>query len=164
MPCQLGIILRVNTSSVIKGLPLLLIAGALLLAGFGFMNLKQASVDIEWETATELDTVGFNVYRSDSPNGELVKVNDGLIPASSEPLTGGKYHFIDRGAKPGTTYYYYLEDVDTNGVTDLNGPTVVKAAGTGPWGLLIACLLLAAGGYGFVIFTIPVLKRKENRP
>ncbi len=126
------------------------------------MNLKQASVDIEWETATELDTVGFNVYRTDSPDGDLVKVNDGLIPASSEPLTGGKYHFIDRSPQLGITYYYYLEDVDENGVTDLNGPTIVKAGSTGPWELLIACLLLAAGGYGFIYFTVPALRRKEN--
>jgi hypothetical protein len=111
---------------LLRSLPFLLIAGGFLSGVYGVMNLSKASVDIDWETATELDTVGFNVYRADSPDGTLSKVNDTLIPASSEPLTGGKYSYLDRSVKPGMTYYYYLEDVDVNGVVNRNGPTVVK--------------------------------------
>ena len=149
-----------SSSPVIRGLPFLLVIGAFILAGYGLMNFSRTSIEIEWETATELDTMGFNIYRADSPNGNLLKVNDTMIPASSDPLSGGKYVFVDRGTQPGITYYYYLEDVDANGVTSMNGPTVVKAASWGRWLLLIAFVLSLIGGYGFLVFTLPAIRRK----
>lgn len=149
-----------SSSPVIRGLPLFLIAGALFLAGYGLMNFSKTSIDIEWETATELDTIGFNIYRADSLNGNLLKVNDTLIPASSDSLSGGKYAFVDRSAQPGVTYYYYLEDVDANGVTNLNGPTVVKATNLGLWLLLVSFILFLIGGYGLLVFTLPAIRQK----
>ncbi|MGQ9491610.1 MAG: hypothetical protein ACUVR4_00790 [Anaerolineae bacterium] len=48
-----------------------------------------APVRIEWRTETEINTAGFNLYRSESPAGPFdVKVNDQLIPPAADPLTG----------------------------------------------------------------------------
>lgn len=44
----------------------------LLMAGFGYIawsGSSQASVLVEWTTASELDTAGFNLYRSLEPDG-----------------------------------------------------------------------------------------------
>ena len=56
----------------------------------------QTSVVVEWTTASELDTVGFNIYRSEIRDGEFVQVNSSLIPAASDPLTGSSYDYEDR--------------------------------------------------------------------
>ncbi|GAB4567566.1 MAG: hypothetical protein Kow0047_19810 [Anaerolineae bacterium] len=88
-----------------------------------------ASVVVEWTTETEVDTAGFNLYRSESPDGPYVKVNDTLIPASPDPLTGGHYVYTDTQVIAGRTYYYQLEDVEISGQATRHGPIVVRAAG-----------------------------------
>lgn len=85
------------------------------------------AVIVEWSTASELDTVGFNIYRSENPQGDFQLINDKLIPSSSDALAGGNYSYRDTTVKAGRTYYYMLEDVTAAGATDRNGPIEVKA-------------------------------------
>ena len=127
----------------------------LVLSGIGllvwaFPALGRASVVIEWTTASELDTVGFYVYRSDRPDGELVRVTPNLIPASPDPLTGGAYQFVDTDVRPGGTYYYWLEDIETSGTTTRHGPEAVQAQRDGVLGAGAAMLLLIGGLLGFL--------------
>jgi len=86
-----------------------------------------ASVVVEWSTASELDTVGFNIYRSETSSDPGTLVNIGLISASEDTQTGGDYKFTDDDVISGRVYYYYLEDVSANGITNRHGPVQVKA-------------------------------------
>jgi hypothetical protein len=90
-----------------------------------------ARIVIEWSTASELDTVGFNIYRSDKPEDPGVLVNDDLIPAKEDAQAGADYKYTDQGIAPGTVYYYYLEDVSADGTTHRNGPVEAKAQTSG---------------------------------
>jgi hypothetical protein len=78
---------------------------------------------VEWETATEIDNLGFNLYRSDSPGGERLRLNASLIPsqAPGSPV-GAIYTFLDETVAPGIAAYYWLEDVDIYGTATLHGP------------------------------------------
>lgn len=62
-----------------------------------------AGVDIKWNTNTESDLAGYNVYRSDSPGGTYVKLNDIL-------LTGASYS--DSNAPKGFISYYRVKAAD----------------------------------------------------
>lgn len=92
---------------------------------------QHASVNIEWTTASELNTVGFNVYRRESMDGPETRINSELIPASTDPLQGGSYQHIDNAVEPGLTYYYELEEVEMNGVTNRSWRTTVSVAQSG---------------------------------
>jgi hypothetical protein len=82
---------------------------------------------LNWETATELDNLGFNIYRADSQVGEMSKINLSLIPSKDPGSTvGAAYSFLDEAAVAGATYYYWLEDVDVSGATEMNGPVAAK--------------------------------------
>jgi hypothetical protein len=82
---------------------------------------------LTWETATELDNLGFNIYRADSQVGEMNKINPSLIPSKDPGSTvGAAYSFLDESAVPGVTYYYWLEDVDVSGAAEMNGPVAAK--------------------------------------
>jgi len=104
-------------------------------ADFGFMPGNPTAVDLVefraevfasqvqliWETATELDNMGFNLYRATSPDGERTRINDELIPGRGTGL-GGSYQFFDPAALDDGTYYYWLEDVEFNFSTREHGP------------------------------------------
>ena len=78
-------------------------------------------VQLAWETAAELDTAGFNLYRAASANGPYTQVNALLIAAQGPQ--GGQYTAQDN---PGAgTWYYRLEDVDTHGAGTFHGPVAV---------------------------------------
>ncbi|MGD8791316.1 MAG: kelch repeat-containing protein [Anaerolineae bacterium] len=80
------------------------------------------AIRLDWETASEIDNVGFNLYRQ-AAQGEPVRLNAALIPSQNPgSTTGATYTFLDDAAEPGVTYYYWLEDVDVYGWATLHGP------------------------------------------
>lgn len=89
---------------------LLALLALLLLAG-----CSNKGATITWKTASEVETAGFNLYRSTSPDGPWEKINAQIIPPAEDPVSGGDYSFIDKTAKPGQTYYYQLEEVELSG-------------------------------------------------
>jgi hypothetical protein len=83
-------------------------------AGFG-------AVTLAWETGTEVDNAGFNLYRAKSPAGPYTKVNGALIAAQGDAVGSASYSYVDTPGGHGT-FYYKLEDVDLNGVATQHGP------------------------------------------
>jgi hypothetical protein len=78
---------------------------------------------VEWETAMEIDTVGFNVWRSETRDGGYVRVNDTPIPSASPGgVWGGTYSYVDSDVIPGTTTYYKLEELEISGGRNWYGP------------------------------------------
>ena len=79
-------------------------------------------VVVEWETASEMDNYGFNVWRSQAPDGSYTQINARLIPARGGPVFGASYSYDDETVSNGVTYWYKLEDVDLYGVSTMHGP------------------------------------------
>ena len=77
---------------------------------------------LSWSTVSEIDTAGFNLYRTESEDGKYIKINDALIPAQGSSTQGASYEFIDTDVKNRKTYYYKLEDIDLNGTSTIHGP------------------------------------------
>jgi hypothetical protein len=116
---------------------------ALFFAGFAASGCA-APVRVEWSTETEMNTAGFNLYRGESADGPFdVKVNEQLVAPSADPMTGGKYQYVDKTARPGITYYYRLEEVERNGGTNNFGPISVRAGGLEWWHVLVLVGLAA---------------------
>jgi hypothetical protein len=79
-------------------------------------------VTLTWITASEIDTAGFNIYRSTEENGAYEKINSALITATGNPGAGAAYRFVDNAARNRKTYWYKLEDIDTSGTATMHGP------------------------------------------
>ncbi len=96
-----------------------------------------AGTVIEWNTQTEVDNLGFNVYREDGGGtAARVPVNSSLIAGSALAVgtrtvlgAGNGYSWVDRA---GTSFSrYWLEAIDTNGVSTMSGPYTPAPAGRG---------------------------------
>jgi hypothetical protein len=74
-------------------------------------------VTLKWRTESEINNLGFNVYRSAQKDGSYVKVNATLIKGAGTDATPHEYQFVDESVVLGATYCYYLEDVDFSGNT-----------------------------------------------
>ncbi len=90
------------------------------------------AVLVTWETASELDNAGFNLYRSAAPAGPWTLLNDTLIPPQNPGTTlGGFYEWRDTAVQPGALYYYKLEDIDVHGGRTSHGPIPLIMPGGG---------------------------------
>jgi hypothetical protein len=107
---------------------LLLVTAVVLASAAAYLWFFQPpTVHITWATENELDTIGYNVYRSDSAEGEYSKVNTTLIPSYTDPTLGGEHSFVDEDVKRGQVYYYKLETIGREGNTESEGPIELTA-------------------------------------
>ena len=80
------------------------------------------AVELRWETGSELDNLGFHLYRSLTEEGPFDQITTSVIPGLGSSPEGAKYAYRDSGLTNGVTYFYKLEDIETTGATELHGP------------------------------------------
>jgi hypothetical protein len=87
------------------------------------------SITLNWQTGTEINNAGFNIYRATSKNGSYTqKINDQLIVAKGDPVSGDSYTYTDTSVAKGIIYYYKLQDVQFDGMVDWHGPVSATAS------------------------------------
>jgi len=79
---------------------------------------------LEWETASEAGTRGFDLYRWQA--GGWVKVNTDLLPATGD-LPGATYRLLDPEADPRAVQTYKVVEEDVWGRRQTHGPFRVTA-------------------------------------
>jgi hypothetical protein len=87
-------------------------------------------IHVQWETANEIDNLGFNLYRAEAAQEDKtrVRLNQELIPTLVPPgsLFGAIYDWVDKyKVRKDRTYLYWLEDMDIYGRASLHGPVEV---------------------------------------
>ncbi len=111
--------------------------GTLLLSSF-YSFPQDAWMQVNWETALEVNVQGFNLYRRPNPDEDWMQVNDQLIQAANlGGFDNANYTWLDTGVEPGAFYEYMLEEVDSSGKTHQYGPS-----GTTPARLVFKQLFL----------------------
>jgi hypothetical protein len=85
-------------------------------------------IQLVWETCTEFDTLAFNLYRSDQPDEEPVRLNECLIPAKfpGQPI-GATYYYTDVNVEAGHAYFYWVDSLDFSGNPTRHGPVEATA-------------------------------------
>lgn len=92
-------------------------------------NPDTASVELSWETFSDSDILGFDIYRSDEYSPVLVKINtETLLVYPPDGTEGNQYSYTDAGVEIGQTYTYWLDLIDLGGQTSRFGP-VTQLAG-----------------------------------
>jgi hypothetical protein len=89
---------------------------------------EDGRVVVEWETAAEVGTVGFEVERRDPVSRRFVKVGDGTLPALQQ-LPGGRYRLVDATAPVGRPLSYRLTEISQSGRRETFGPYHITVQG-----------------------------------
>jgi len=93
---------------------------------------RDAGVLVRWRTVAEQDNYGFRVYRGQAPDRDGAElITPDVIPGQGRGQAGGaSYNLVDTQAPKGPLYYW-LEDIDLNGVSTFHGPASPGVAGAG---------------------------------
>ena len=104
-------------------------------ASISRMENGKQGITLAWETASEPDNQGFNLWRGEAEDGDYLKLNNSLIPAKGDAETGASYVFSDTTVIGGVTYTYMLEQVDVNGVGAFYQPVSITMSY--PWPIFL---------------------------
>ncbi|PKN88644.1 MAG: hypothetical protein CVU46_00105 [Chloroflexi bacterium HGW-Chloroflexi-8] len=134
---------------------------SLTLLSYGGWRFFNPQVIIQWSTASEVDTLGFSIYRAEDPGGPFTYiVNEELIPAEGELVSGADYQTLDRNVISGTTYYYQLHEIQIDGEKETFGPITITAKRSGLLEIILS-LILIPGILSTMKINIP-RKTEEN--
>jgi hypothetical protein len=138
-----------NTGENSSSQRLLIFIGVLWLLLAAAIIISQLSaptpIRIDWETETEINTAGFNIYRSEAIDGEYVLLNDVLIPSNGNAVSGAQYSFTDENVVAGRTYFYRLEDVELDNTREQQAPIEFTAPLVSWWVPIVAALSILCG-------------------
>ncbi len=76
---------------------------------------------IAWETATEVDTAGFFIGRSNSATGTFTRVGE-FWASEGDNFTGAQYYDVDDTTVLNEVYYYRLEVLNNDQTFNYYGP------------------------------------------
>ena len=94
-------------------------------SSFTAEELASHFVSLEWTTQSETDMLGYNVLRSESDQeSQALTINTNLI-AASNLTTETTYEFVDEDVLENRTYWYWIENIEAGGYTQLYGPVNV---------------------------------------
>ncbi len=95
------------------------------LSSFTASVTASSFVQIEWQTESECDLIGYNIYRNQSDElEEATKINLNYVSphnSSSQNI----YSYVDSDVETETTYNYWLESVELDGHSEFFGPVSV---------------------------------------
>lgn len=120
--------------------------GALGAAILIWLAFSPPLITVRWQTASETDTIAFNLLRTSGDAPAVVIVNATPIPARGSPTQGAAYTYHDRSVQRGQRYTYHLQELTAQGET-ITYPWQVTAQARSPrWQWITAAALLFGGG------------------
>jgi hypothetical protein len=78
---------------------------------------------ISWSTASEVNNLGFDVYRADTEEGTFVRLTERPVLGTGTSDDAHSYRYVDATIAAATAYFYYVESISIDGVREKFTPT-----------------------------------------
>jgi hypothetical protein len=92
------------------------------LCSFSALSPDGSCMELRWETASETDIYGFNIYRDFSASGLSMTKRNGSVILAQHQSTGNHYCFVDEEMDDYSEYFYWLESTAYDGISEYYGP------------------------------------------
>lgn len=79
---------------------------------------KTDSNVVKWKAASEVNNVGYDVVRGESPDGPFFRINAEVIEGAGATDEPTAYRYVDRTIDPHKTHYCYVQSVSMDGVRE----------------------------------------------
>jgi hypothetical protein len=123
---------------------------SLVTLAFGLSVLLNPRVEIQWKTESEVDTLGFLIYRKNLPDNEDFKqITPEIIFAEGSSVNGSTYSFTDKDVESGQTYIYELFEVQLNNEKTMIDKLEIKVKYQG---LIEVAVSIALILFAFMVF------------
>ncbi len=94
---------------------------------------SSAGITLQWSTGREIDLLGWNVYRSRSPNGPFLRINPVTLPSGGDSQEETDYIYQDSSAEEGVRHFYLVEGITIQGLPERSFPVSAELPETAPF-------------------------------
>ena len=92
---------------------------------------KQGEIQLNWTTQSEINNLGFEVYRSDREDGNYLLLagflTEPALQGAGNSNVANDYTYEDESIAEETNYWYQLADVDFQGIRTFHSPISVES-------------------------------------
>ncbi len=97
---------------------------------------------LNWTTGSELNSLGFQIYRSTSGNrSDAMLVTPQFIVSRGTGASGASYSFLDQNTEAGASYHYWLIEQDIGGGSSEFGPVQITGLRSSPYQIFLPLIL-----------------------
>lgn len=89
-------------------------------------SASDKQVTLSWITESELDNLGFHVWRAIEKDGTYERITTELIRGAGNSSGKNTYSFTDLNVVKNVTYWYKLEDIAFDGSSKMHGPISIR--------------------------------------
>lgn len=83
---------------------------------------NDGTIKVSWRTESELNNLGFNLYRSDNEIVGFVRLNEELIAGQGTTSTAKDYLYLDAQTDVNQSCWYIIENISIDGLSTFDGP------------------------------------------
>lgn len=83
-------------------------------------------VELSWTTLTEMNNLGYHIYRRKDDNSDYSRITQDLIKGAGTTSTTHDYIFRDADIQTGNVYQYKLADINFEGGLTFHSPILVE--------------------------------------
>jgi hypothetical protein len=94
------------------------------------VNCDGGQAVVQWETSSEIGTIGFHLFRKDKDDKTYQRVNHSLLVGLLTSPQGGVYRVVDPGVSFDETCTYKLVEIESGGGRRIYGPFEVTVGKT----------------------------------
>jgi len=83
---------------------------------------SDGGIELSWRTESEVENLGFRIWRSFARNGDYQCLTPSIIPGQGNKSSATEYKFTDSHVNKGVIYFYKIEQIDYQGTSEFFGP------------------------------------------
>ena len=96
------------------------------LSAFNTAVLENNTVGLTWVTQSENNLFGYHLHRSEASDLSSAQRITNMLITPTNTSNEATYTYVDNEVLPETTYYYWLQSVESNGTSQFYGPYSIR--------------------------------------